>query len=223
MFHNAEGGQGGAGDGGSDDPEGGQGEGGTGGEGGQGEGGEDKVTFDDKQQKELQRIINQTIAKERAKAEADRKKAEEEAEKRAKMTAEQQVEADRQERERKAQEKEQKANDRIINLEVKDVARELGVPSKKLERFLKLVDRVDLEVDEDGSVDRTKVELAVKAVLADVPEFKGSDNNQGPGEFSGGQGGGAKFTVAQINSMSAEEIKNNYDDVMASMKIHNKN
>jgi hypothetical protein len=234
----ADGGQGGgagsgSGDGGTDDKgqggqsdggDGGSGDGGNGDDGGKGdEGGsgqkDDPVKFDEKQQAEIQNIINRTIAKERAKAEAEKKKAEE----RAKMSADEKAEAERKDREEKAQEKERKANERIINLEIKDVARELGVSSKKLDRFLKVVDREDIEVDEDGNVDRSKVEQAVKGLLADMPEFKGADGSKGPGgDFDKGGGVGAKYTMAQIQAMTPDEVAKNYDEVMKSMAIHQK-
>jgi hypothetical protein len=220
---------GGAGDGGSG------GDGGQGGQGGQGDGGgsggsddddpdkdkdkdkDDPVKFDDRQQAEIQKIIDRTIAKERAKADEEKRKAEE----RAKMTADQKAEADRKEAEEKAKEREQKANDRLINMEIRDVARDLGVSAKKLERFLKVVDRDDIAVDDEGNINRSKVETAVKAVLADMPEFKGTDNPKGPGSgFDQGGAVGAKYTMAQIQAMTPGEVAKNYDDVMKSMAIH---
>lgn len=210
---------GGDGGDGGDDDKGGQGQGD--GDGGDGEG--EKVTFTDEQQAFIDALIKKNTAKERAKAEADRKKAEKEAADRAQMTADQKAEADREAREKAAQAKEAKANERIVNLEIKDVARELGVSQKKIERFLKIVDRDELEVDENGDVDRAAVELAVKAVLADMPEFKGSDQQRGPdADFNKGGGVGAKFTRDQIANMSPQEVAANYDDVMKSMAIHNK-
>lgn len=226
MFDADKGGGAGSGEGGQEGSGGEGGEGSQGGEGGaagEGSGGEgDKPTFDEKQQAEIDKIIARTIAKERSKADKAAKDAVAEAERKAKLTAEQKAEEDRKDRERLAAEKEQKANTRIVNLEIKDVARELGVSSKKLERFLKVVDREDLEVDEDGNVDRKKVESAVKAVLADMPEFKGVEQKQGPGGDFGGGGDGAKYSLAQIKSMSPEEMAKNYDEVMKSMKIHQK-
>jgi hypothetical protein len=183
---------------------------------------EDPVKFDDKQQAEIQKIINATIAKERKKAEKAAADAAAEAERKAKMTAEEKAEAERKEREEAAQKREAKANERIVNLEIKDVARELGVSSQKMDRFLKVVDRDDLKIDEDGNVERSAVEAAVKAVLADMPEFKGSTSSKGPGADFGGQQGGAKYTLAQIQGMSAKEIAADYDEVQKSMRIHQK-
>jgi hypothetical protein len=174
------------------------------------------VVFDEKQQAEIDKIINRTIKKERTRAEKEKQDAID----REKMTADQKAEADRIAREKAATEREQKANDRIVNLEIKDIARELGVAAKKLDRFMKVIDRDDLAVDEDGNVDRSKVLAAVKAVLADMPEFKGVAG-PGPGaEFNGGNPGGPKYTMAQIQAMTPKEIAADYDEVAKSMKIH---
>lgn len=232
----ADGGQGGAGsgngEGGTEGDKGGQGGNdgggnGDGGDGGNGEGGngdqggsgDDPVTFDDKQQEHIQKIINQTIAKERKRADDEKRKAEE----RAKLSAEEKAEAERKDREEAAAKREEAANNRLINMEIRDVARDLGVSAKKLDRFLKVVDRDNIQVDEDGNIERSAVETAVKGVLADMPEFKGTGGSRGPGsDFGGGDTGGAKYTLAQINDMSPEEVAKNYDDVMKSMASHNK-
>lgn len=213
MFE-ADGGQGGAGNGdGGQDDKGADG----GGDGQKDDGGQDEpVKFDDRQQAELQKIIDRTIAKERKRAEKEKQDALD----REKLSAEQKAELDRQNAQKAAEEKERKANERIVNLEIKDVARELGVAAKKLDRFMKVIDRDDLAVDEDGNVDRSKVLAAVKAVLADMPEFKGTDS-KGPGaDFGGGNPGGAKYSMAQIQTMSPKEIAADYDEVQKSLKIH---
>ena len=216
-------------DGGSGGGEGGQGgtgggEGGQGGEGGSGEGNnDDEIKFDDKQQAHIQKIIDATIAKERKKSEKAAADAVAEAERKAKLTAEEKAKEEREKKEKIAAERETKANTRIINLEIKDVARELGVTSQKLDRFLKVVDRDDLSVDDNGDVDRKAVEAAVKAVLVDMPEFKGSTSPKGPGaEFGGGGNNDAKYSLEQIKAMTPADISKDYDEVMKSMKIHNK-
>lgn len=215
---NGEGGQG-TGDGQNGTGEGeGNGEGGADGKDGKDDDKEEKLTFSEQQQAEIDKIIARTIAKERSKAESERQKAEE----RAKMSAEEKAEAERKEREQKAQEREQQANAKIIGLEIKDVARGAGVPAKKIERFMKLVDRDEIDIDDNGDVNRSDVEKAVKAVLADMPEFKGSEDPKGPGgDFNGG-GAGVKYTKQQIESMTPQEIAKDYDNVMKSMAVHNK-
>lgn len=217
-MYNADSGSGGDGSGtGGDDDKGedkGSGDG-TGDDGDQDK--DEPIKFDEKQQAEIDRIIKQRLAKEAKKQE----KAVQDAIEREKMTAEEKAEQDRIVAEKKAKDREAKANERVVNLEIKDIAREMGVPSKKLERFLKVVDREDIEVDDDGNVDRSQVETAVKALLADMPEFKGPDNQKGPGGDFNGTNNSAKFSKTQIQAMQPEEIAKNWDDVQASMKIHN--
>ena len=161
-------------------------------------------------------MINKTIKDERTKAEKERDKELE----RQKMDENQRREADLKD----AQAKLDQFKNRSLTYEIKDVAREMGVPANKLDRFLKLVDRDEVDVDDDGSVDRSKVSGIVKAVLGDFPEFKaGEGNGKGPGgDFDKGSGSGAKYSMAQIKDMSQNEIKDNWDDVQKSMAIHNK-
>lgn len=196
--------------------EGGAGEGGNGDDDknkGGGDGDDDKVTFDEKQQAHFDKVLAQKIAAERTKAEKAAAKAAAEAEARAKMTAEEKAEADRKDREKKVAEREAAANNRIINLELKSAASAAGVPMKKLERFLKVVNREEIEVDENGDVDQTKVSAAIKEVLDDMPEFKGSDQQQGPGGDFSGNGGGVKFTQAQIAAMTPEEVSKHWVEI----------
>jgi hypothetical protein len=211
-------GDGGQGDGGSGDGGGngdqGQGQGDQGdGQGDGGEGDKKKVTFDDEQQSFINNLINKTIKEERTKAEAERKKQEE----RAKMDAKEKAEAELKD----ANEKIKALNEKSLSVEIKDVARESGVSAKKLERFLKVVDRDGL-MDDDGNIDQAKVKKAVDAVLGDMPEFKGPEDKKGPGDFSGGGGGSVKYSLAQIQAMSTEEVAKDYDEVMKSMSFHNK-
>jgi hypothetical protein len=210
--------QGGQGDqGGGDGGQGQSGSGDQGGSGGEGnQGGDkdkDKVEFSESQQTFINNLINKTIKDERTKAEQKRQQELD----RQKMDDKQKAEADLKD----AQDKIKAMNDRTLGFEIKDMARDLGVPAKKLDRFLKVVDRDGL-MDDDGNIDKSKVKQAVEGTLGDMPEFKGSDAHKGPGDFSGGGGETVKYSMAQINAMSPEEIKNNYDDVMKSVQFHNK-
>ena len=174
-----------------------------------------KVTFTDDQQSFINQLINNTIKKERDKAEAERQKELE----RQKMSDEQKVQADLEAARQKAEQFKQKA----VTYEIQDVARDMGVPANRLERFLKLVDREEIQVDEDGNVDRSAVQTVVKAVLGDFPEFKEVGNTKGPGgDFDRGSGNGAKYSMQQIKDRSPEEGKNNWDDVQKSIAINNK-
>lgn len=176
---------------------------------------DNKVTFSDDQQAFINNLINKTIKEERSRAEKEREKELN----RQKMSEEEKREQDLKE----TQAKLDQFKSRSLTYEIKDVAREMGVPANKLERFLKLVDKEEINVDDEGNVERTAVSTAVKAVLGDFPEFKASNNQKGPGsDFDKGSNNGAKYSMAQIKDMSQEEIKNNWDDVQKSMSIHNK-
>ena len=122
-----------------------------------------------------------------------------------------------------ARQKAEQFKQRAVTYEIQDVAREMGVPGNRLERFLKLVERDEIAVDEEGNVDRSAVQLVVKAVLGDFPEFKATGNQKGPGgDFDKGSGNGAKYSMQQIGKMSPQEIKENWEDVQKSMAVHNK-
>lgn len=206
--------------GGQGDDQGGEG-GSDGGEGGD-DGGDDEVKFDEKQQAHIDKIIERRIAKERAKAQKEQEAAAAKAEERAKMTAEQKAEEDRKDREKKAEEREKKATDTIIGLSLERQALTAGVPEKKLARFLKIVDRDGIELDDNGEVDKAQTKAAIDAALSDMPEFKSSGVQQGPGDDQrGGSGNKAKFSKQEIEKMTADQVAKNYDDVIASMKIHN--
>lgn len=212
LFDADPGAGGGSGDPGAGDPPGGgdpgnndPGEGGNGGQSG-------KVVFTPEQQQHINSLIGKTIKEERTKAEQKQKEAEE----RAKKDALELAQSDLTE----AQKKIQAQNDRSLNYEIKDAARDAGVPANKLDRFLKVVDREGL-MDNEGTIDGDKVKQAIDATLGDMPEFKGTENPKGPGEFNGG-GQGVKYSMAQINAMTPQEVKANYDDVMTSLSFHNK-
>lgn len=176
---------------------------------------EKKVTFSDEQQALINQLIKDTIKKERTKAEAERDR--ELA--RQKMDEDERRKADLED----AKKKVEQYQDRQITYEIKDVAREMGVAANRVDRFLKLVDREDIRMDDDGNVDRLAVQTVVKAVLGDFPEFKATSGGKGPGsDYDKGTGSGAKYSMAQIKDMSQAEIQKNWDDVRKSMDIHNK-
>ena len=62
---------------------------------------------------------------------------------------------------------------RVIDTNIQLTAAASGVKPEKMKHFLKLVDRTDLELKEDGTVDEEKIKAAVEGVLKDMPEFKG--------------------------------------------------
>lgn len=62
---------------------------------------------------------------------------------------------------------------RVIDTNIQLTAAAYGVKPEKIKHFMKLVDRTDLELKEDGTVDDEKIKAAVEGVLKDMPEFKG--------------------------------------------------
>lgn len=72
---------------------------------------------------------------------------------------------------KEAAERERKRADKAaIDLALRDAAAEEGIPGKKLKRVLKMVDRDEITVDEDGTV--SGVEDAVADLLDEFPEFR---------------------------------------------------
>lgn len=62
---------------------------------------------------------------------------------------------------------------RVIDTNIQLTAAACGVKPEKMQYFLRLVDRTDLELKEDGTVEDEKIKAAVDNVLKDMPEFKG--------------------------------------------------
>jgi hypothetical protein len=62
---------------------------------------------------------------------------------------------------------------RVIDTNIQLTAAANGVRPEKMKHFMKLVDRTDLELKDDGTVDDEKIKAAVDNVLKDMPEFKG--------------------------------------------------
>jgi hypothetical protein len=63
-----------------------------------------------------------------------------------------------------------RADTAAINLALRDAAAEEGIPGKKLKRALKMVDRDEISVDEDGNVEGA--EEAITDLLEEFPEFR---------------------------------------------------
>lgn len=69
-----------------------------------------------------------------------------------------------------AERERRRADKAAIDLALRDAAAEEGIPGKKLRRLLKMVDRDEITVDEEGSV--SGVEDAVADLLDEFPEFR---------------------------------------------------
>lgn len=62
---------------------------------------------------------------------------------------------------------------RVIDTNIQLTAAASGVKPEKIKHFLKLVDRTDLELKDDGTVDEEKIKAAVDNVLKEIPELRG--------------------------------------------------
>ena len=96
---------------------------------------------------------------------------------------------------------------------VKDIAGELGVETKRIARFMKLVDMDTIEI-ENGVVDTNTIKESLVTILDEFPEFKGI---QSPGkagnDFSGDQKDDKKLTIEDIKKMSTKQIQENWEEV----------
>lgn len=196
----AEGGEGGGEGGGGTGGEGGEGGSGqgsgsgeSGGEGGEG-GNEPQLT------PEQQAIVDAQVTKQvgaamAKKLEAERKKWETEASekaKRAQMDEAERLKAEKADAEKAANDAVAKANARLVLADAKVAAVTAGVKADRVDKFLRLVELDDINVDDDGTIDTKAIEKAVKATLDDLPEFKATGSGRSGssgGEFGGNNGG----------------------------------
>lgn len=141
---------------------------------------------------------------------------------RVKMDEAERAKAERADAEKVSAEKVKGANTRMIKAEAKSAALAAGVKADRLSRFLRNVDLDNVDVDDDGNLDEKAVADAVKAALADVPEFAATGNGNGAGkgasaEFNG-NGNTRKFTKDDIAKMSVDEFEKNEKEIMAQMR-----
>ncbi|MFC5468419.1 DUF4355 domain-containing protein [Cohnella suwonensis] len=150
---------------------------------------DDDVTFTPEQQARIDALIAKTIAKERAKAEADVAKAKTEAEKLAKMNADQKAEYERQKRDDELAKREAEISRRELRATALETLAEKGLPKQ-------LADILDYSDAEKANASIASVETAFRAAVeAGVNErLKGNP----PGGGGGGKGGG------QINPWKKE-------------------
>ena len=97
---------------------------------------------------------------------------------------------------------------------VKNLASELGVETQRIDRFIKLVDMNNIEVN-NGSIDIDAVKDSLITILDEFPEFKGitSVKTGGGNDFGGDNGGSKKITMEDIKKMSTQEIQENWEEV----------
>lgn len=127
-----------------------------------------KGEFD--QERAERAVENARTAEKKAKAEAEKAKTEA-----AELRQAQESEQETTKRERdefKAQaERERSAREHtLIDLAIRDAAADAEVPAKKVRRLVKLIDREEISVDEEGEV--SGAEEAVGDFLDEFPEFK---------------------------------------------------
>lgn len=70
-----------------------------------------------------------------------------------------------------------RANRLLIDGAIRDAAGEAGVPIKRHQRVLRLIDREGISVDAEGNVDGA--DDAVEALLEELPELKGRTDDDG--------------------------------------------
>lgn len=145
----------GAGDGDGD----GDGDGGEGGEGGSGR------TFT---QAELDAILEKRLKRAEKKWQTDAEKRASEKD----LSEVEKLKKQLEERDSAQAAKAAKAAKRAVAAEAKAQALAAGVDPKRVERFARLVDLSDVEIDDDGEFDTDEVSTAVTRILEEFPEFK---------------------------------------------------
>lgn len=158
------------------------------------------------QERAMRTIRKQRAEEKRLKAERDHVKAERDA-----LLAEKETEQERLVRtadEAKAENERLRAAARtaIIDGALRDAAIDGGIDPKRVKRVLRLIDRSDITVDEDGEVDGT--EAAVEGFLEEFPEFKAkADPAPDPEEQPKHTPGGNPDRKRKPKDMSAAEAK----------------
>lgn len=71
----------------------------------------------------------------------------------------------------------EKANRRHLLAEAKLAAVSLGVPAKRAGYAARLADLSNVAIDEEKGPDKTAIQKAVETVLRDIPELKGTSQN----------------------------------------------
>lgn len=132
----------------------------------------------------------------------------------------------------------EQAQNRLKMAEAKLVAQELGVKPERINRFLKLVDLGEVEVDAKGEVDIEALREAIQEVLEEVPEFKVQPQTQdadvdgkpkakrkGGGDAFDQDASGARkppLTLELIKKMTPEQVAERIDEIREFMKHHSR-
>ena len=163
-------------------------------------------------QKDLDRIIGERLAAEKAKYDQQLKDAQALAGKNEteKLTIE------RDQATQRAQEATQKAAERVAKTEAKVAAIAAGANPQRVDAIVRNADLAGAV--KDGEVDEAAVKAAVEKVLTEYPEWKAGAQQGGPtqsgGEMNGGGGGGKPtFTRKQLEQMPPDEIARRIDEI----------
>lgn len=161
-------------------------------------------------QADLDRIINDRLAKERKTFEQQIEEAKATAGKSDLEAAQIKL----QQTEGKLTEVTQAAAQRIAKTEAKVAAVTAGAKTDRIAAVIAQADLTDAITD-DGDVDEAKVAAAIEKVLTDFPEWKAETiPGKSGGELSGGgPGGKPTFTRKQIADMSQEERLKRIDEI----------
>jgi hypothetical protein len=179
-------------------------------EGGEGE--EEKPKGKSFSQDEVEKIVAKREARLRKKLEKDA----EEAKKKAEMSEADKLKAEKEEAEAKATEAHGKAAQMLIRADAKVAAVDAGVAAKHVDKFLRLIDLSEIEVDEKGDPDKAAIKAAVASELEDSPMFKAEEGKGGAsgGDF-GGDAGKKKWTLAEVEKLTEEQYEKHRDEIMA--------
>ena len=167
-------------------------------------------------QDDMDSAITKRVARERKKWEKDQA----EAKKKEQMTEAEKLKAAKDEAEAKAAESQTIANKKLVRADAKVAAVAAGVKAERVNRFLKLVDLSDVDVDDKtGEPDSDAIKAAITEALEDVPEFKAGDGKGGEsgGDFSS-SGSGKKWSQAEVDKLSPEEYEKHRDEIMAQVR-----
>ena len=167
---------------------------------------EDTKTFT---QDEIDRIIQNRLARERKQWEAQL----EEEKKKAAMTEAERLKAEKEEAEKRAQDAMSKANELLLKAEVKQAAVDLGIVDP--DAAYALMERENVEVN-DGAI--TGVKEALTQLLEAKPWLKRAPGKPGVGTPSNPDPAPTTYTRAQLAKMSTDEINKNWDAIQEQLQ-----
>lgn len=180
-------------------------------EGGTEEEGEEKPNGKTFAQEEVDKAISKRLAQERKKW--DKEQAEAKA--KADMSETERLKAEKAEAEKAAAESHSKAAQMLIAADAKVAAVEAGVKPGRVNKFLRLVDLSDIELNDKGEPDSQAIKAAIEAELADAPEFKGESSGGASGGDFGNDVGKKKWTQAEVDKLSPEEYEKHREAILA--------